>query len=299
MEQHSSSPGDPAFGIVNAESITEGIQNCHMSLEEARVRLMPLVKILLDEEDNGPPTQGHHKDYSDGKIVQEFLECIEQTFGSVDMLMVRLADSGLIPLDKYSNVQNQEEENVYLLMASNCISKASEFIGHHCLTLVEADSLHGSGPLDDLHGSNHGGEEVRIQPAMARLAELALRVFHIHATLVPYENNHHANEEDEEIITSSSIIDAYSQYQRRCLRTRSKPAISSVAELRRVASSQKCFVSDLLEAERRRQQLEVGDDNGDGDEDTGTVAISKGQPHAQAITVVLGETSSLIQPLAA
>jgi hypothetical protein len=102
-----------------------------------------------------------------------------------------------------------------------------------------------------------------------------------------------------------AIVEAYSQYKRRCLRTRSKPAISSLAELRRVASSQNCFVSDLLEAERKRQQLEVGldeegDDNEDGDGNNGMEGTAaRGQPHAQAITVVLGEASSLIQPLAA
>jgi len=298
------------------------LQSCQVSLEESRLRLTPMMKLLDadDDDDNGAAPNGsgnggsnahnaqlHHKAYTNGQIVHEFLECIEHVFGSIDVLMVRLADSGLISLDQ-SNKQkqnnNQEEESVYLLMASNFISKASEFIGQHCLTLLEADSFDGpAGPLDD-NGYTDGGEGVRIQPCMARLAELALRVAHIETTLEPSQNNNVDDENDEETITPLIIVEAYSQYQRRCLRTRSKPAISSIAELRRVASSQKKFVSDILEAERRRQQLEVGfDDEGDDNEDGGGNGMdgttARGQPHAQAITVVLGEASSLIQPLAA
>ncbi|KAL3777044.1 hypothetical protein ACHAW5_005033 [Stephanodiscus triporus] len=309
----SSTMGDPSFGIVNAESIVEGIQNCHMSLEESRVRLLSLMRLFDEDGADGPTHKSNtHRDrdgpsdYSDLQAVEEFSRCMDRTFGSVDVLTVRLADSGLIPLVKNENDRNRDEDNdnVYLLMASNCISKATKFICHHCLTLLEADSLHGSGPLDDRGTSNHG-EEVRIQPLMARLSELALRISHTHATLLPFDHSHN-DEDDPESITPKTIIEAYSQYQRRCLRTRSKPAISSVADLRRVASSQNCYVSDLLEAERRRQQLEVALDdecsgmvNGEGNGMDGTAAVSRGQPHAQAITVVLGEASSLIQPLAA
>mmetsp|Transcript_41288 Transcript_41288/g.75537 ORF Transcript_41288/g.75537 Transcript_41288/m.75537 type:complete len:261 (+) Transcript_41288:80-862(+) len=256
MDQLPPSEG-PAFGIVNAESIMDQLQSCQVSLEESRLRLTPMMKLLDadDDDDNGAAPNGsgnggsnahnaqlHHKAYTNGQIVHEFLECIEHVFGSIDVLMVRLADSGLISLDQ-SNKQkqnnNQEEESVYLLMASNFISKASEFIGQHCLTLLEADSFDGpAGPLDD-NGYTDGGEGVRIQPCMARLAELALRVAHIETTLEPSQNNNVDDENDEETITPLVIVEAYSQYQRRCLRTRSKPAISSIAELRRVASSQK------------------------------------------------------------
>jgi hypothetical protein len=310
MERHPS-PGDPYLGIVNADSIVEGIQNCHMSLEESRVRLLPLMR-LFDEDggDDGPTLNGRggegtlSSDYGDLRAVEEFSRCMDRTFGSVEVLMVRLADSGLIPLDERDSYRNRDEDNVFLLMASNCVSKATKFICHHCLTLLEADSLVVPGPIDD-HGTTDHGEGVRTQPLVARLTELALRVSQIHATLVPFHHNH-KDEHDSETITPQIIIEAYSQYQKRCLRARSKPTIASVAELRRVALSQNCYVSDLLEAERRRQQLEVALDDvcNDNDDDEGngidgTAALSLGQPHAQAITVVLGEASSLIQPLAA
>lgn len=310
MERHPC-PGDPSLGIVNAESIVEGIQNCHMSLEESRVRLMPLMR-LFDEDggDAGPTPNGRggesrpSSDYGDSRAVEDFSRCMDRTFGSVDLLMVRLADSGLIPLDEHDNDRNRDKDNVYLLMASNCVSKATIFICHHCLMLLEADSLDVPGPIDD-HGTTDHREGVRIQPLIARMTELALRVSQIHSTLVPFDHTDN-DEDDSETITPETIIDAYSQYQRRCLRARSKPTISSVAELRRVASSQNCYVSDLLEAERRRQQLEVAlndecndNDDGEGNGIDGAAAISQGQPHAQAITVVLGEASSLIQPLAA
>lgn len=294
----SSAPGDPSFGIVNAESIVEGIQNCHMVIEESRVRLLPLMKLL--DADNG----GHHSDYTDLHAVEDFSVCIDRTYESVDALMVRLADSGLVPIDNsVSNQTNrggESEDNVYLLMARNCITKAMKFICHHCLTLLEADSFECSGPLDDRQTTSiDNGEGVRVQPHLARLSELALRVSKINSSLFPCDNNH-IDKEELETITSQTIIEAYSQYQRRCLRTRSKPAISSVAELRRVAKSQNCNVSDILEAERQRQQHDVAlEADGEDSEIDDVAAISRGQPHAQAVTVILGEASSLIQPLAA
>eukprot|EP00970_Alexandrium_tamarense_P007010 scaffold1229_cov193-Alexandrium_tamarense.AAC.12 len=280
-------------------------------MEESRRRLMPLVALLEDDEDDTVP-----QDYTDGRIAQEFLQCIEGVFGAVDVLMMRLADAGMISLDSndahnhdHQTNSNGEEESVYLLMASNCISKARDFIARHFLKLVEADSISlPSGPLDD--NEVDAEEDIRIQPAMARLVELALRIVHIQSLVPASENSNHANynddDDDEEDVTCPTVlIEAYAQYQRRCLRARSKPAITFLAELRSVASSQKCFVSDILEEEHRRQQVESGLHDDDDDEhdnegdDGGGTNTSRGQPHSQAVTVVLGEASSLIQPLAA
>ena len=55
MERHPC-PGDPSLGIVNAESIVEGIQNFHMSLEESRVRLMPLMRLFDEDGGDAEPT---------------------------------------------------------------------------------------------------------------------------------------------------------------------------------------------------------------------------------------------------
>ena len=98
----SSTTGDPSFGIVNAESIVEGIQNCHMSLEESRVRLLPLMRLFDEDGADGPTHKKNNthrdrdgpSDYSDLQAVEEFSRCMDRTFGSVDVLMVRLADSG-------------------------------------------------------------------------------------------------------------------------------------------------------------------------------------------------------------
>ena len=331
MERQSSVPGDPSFGIVNVETITEGIQECYMAIEESRARLIPFMKIIDgDEADDGAnshSTNHHDLDVTSISMVKEFSECLHHTYASVDNLIMGLADGGLIPSENEKNKgtpsrtyhQHNHEENVYFLMASNCISKASQFIGRYCLALLEADSIEGSGgPIDDHESANveDANEGIRIQPCMARLTELALRAWTIHATLVQSSSDRNdkpdlnASEDDTEVnLSPQSINEAYAQYQRRCLRTRSKPAISVIADLRREATSQQCFVSDLLEAEMRRQQLEIGlyeegnDDHGDGHTngiDDGMAATApRGQPHAQCLTVILGEASSLIQPLAA
>ena len=293
-------PPSGPLGLMDPESITESIQNCHVSMEESRRRLMPLVS-LLDDDDDGNAIDGAADRFTDEYIVQEFTHCIEQTFGAVDKLVGCLADCGLITFNNQP-CTNGEESDVYLLMASNCIAKACEFITSHYMKLADGDSHESSGPLDDRPESDG---EVKIQACMARLAELTLRLIHMQTTLIPIDLNGRSNDEDNEFMSHEEIIEAYAEYQRRCLRSRSKPSITSLAELRRVASGQNCFVSDIVEQERLRQQLESGlhvSDENDGEDDlaaNGVGNVSRGQPHAQSVTMILGEASSLIQPLAA
>ncbi|KAL7467391.1 hypothetical protein ACHAXS_007626 [Conticribra weissflogii] len=329
-------------GIVGAETLMESIQNCHVSIEESRRRLLPLLT-LLEEHDGNPKNSNslQYADFTDGQIAHEILDFTESAFASTDTLMIRLGDSGLISMESHcdgnsnvvrENVLTGDDQSVYLLMASNCIAKAFEFITGNFFKLAEADSVSsfnsGSGPFDDstssiAEGVNEG-EEFKIQPCMARLAELALRMINIQSLLppsiIPPTRVHHlknhdddsGDEEDTEV-TFTSISHTYAQYQRRCLRSRSKQVISNLVELRRLAQSQNCFVSDILEEERKRQQLELtggailddddlngGHDGHGGLDGYGADTVTqREQPHAQTITVILGEASSLIQPLAA
>mmetsp|Transcript_2191 Transcript_2191/g.4784 ORF Transcript_2191/g.4784 Transcript_2191/m.4784 type:complete len:876 (-) Transcript_2191:40-2667(-) len=294
--EHETTPCHP----IGVESIMEKIQHLQVTIEESRRYLLPYVKVLEDEDNallssSAPSNDG--RDYSDALIAEESLHCLEECYTSVNVLVNQLADSGLINLEQSNTVHlNSEEENVYLLMAANCIGKA-DFVGQHFVKLAEADSLtNESGPIDDVVGV----ENKVVQPCMARMAELSLRVAQLQTTIIPSEmSSTYDGNDDEEDITPESIIDAYSHYQRRCLRSRSKPAISSLAELRQLATSQNCFVSDILEEDRRRQQYEIEINNDDGNGQVDETTTARAQPHAQAITVLLGEASSLIQPLAA
>ena len=288
MDHHQEQEPSPCHPI-GVESIMEKIQSLQVTIEESRRYLLPYVKVLEDGSSSALSNDG--RDYSDVGIMEESLHCLEECYTSVNVLVNQLADSGLINLEQSAFVQNSEEENVYLLMAANCIGKA-DFLGQHFLNLADADSVtNESGPIDDIVG----GESKVVQPCMARMAELSLRVAHLQATMKMTRDEH----DDEEDITADSIIEAYGQYQRRCLRSRSKPAISSIVELRQLATSQNCFVSDILEEDRRRRQYEIDINNDDGNGQADETATSRAQPHAQAITVLLGEASSLIQPLAA
>lgn len=290
----------PPPSVANAESIVNGIQQCQLAMEESRLSLRPIMAIM---EEQLQADDDKIKDYSDGKIVQDCLGAVERIFGSIGVLISRLADGGLILLDDQGNPQGESSkdnrDDVYLLMASNCIAKASGFIGHQCFTLLEGDSMIDDGPLDD-YTRGHGEEEhhsLPVQPCMARLTELTLRILQTEMTIVAPGNC------SSEEISFSSLIEAYADYQRRCVRTRSKPSITSLAELRRIAASQGCYVSDILDEERRRQQFDTGihlgdDDNGE-DSESCEGGTARGQPHAQAMTVILGEASSLMQPLAA
>lgn len=279
---------------IGVESIMEKIQSLQVTIEESRRYLLPYVKVLEDHGDNGsssaPSNDG--RDYSDVGIAEESLHCLEECYTAVNVLVNQLADSGLINLEQSNGIQKSEEENVYLLMAANSIGKA-DFLGQHFLNLADADSVtNESGPIDDIVG----GENKVVQPCMARMAEISVRVAHLQATMKMTRDEHDDGGED---ITIDSIIEAYGEYQRRCLRSRSKPAISSIVELRQLATSQNCFVSDILEEDRRRRQYEIDINNDDGNGQADETTTSRAQPHAQAITVLLGEASSLIQPLAA
>ena len=290
----------PYPSAANAESIVDGIQQCQLAMEESRLSLRPIMATM--EADEQLPAD-ETKDYSDGKIAHDCLGAVEHIFGSIGVLISRLADGGLISLDEQGNPQGESSkhnrDDVYLLMASNCITKAAGFVGHHCFTLLEGDSMIDDGPLDD-YTNGHGQEEhsLPVQPCMARLAELTLRILHIEATIVASDNG------SSKEFSPESLIEAYADYQRRCVRTRSKSSITSLAELRRIATNQGCHVSDILDEERRRQQFDADlhseDDENDEDPTEGCEGgTARRQPHAQAITVILGEASSLMQPLAA
>eukprot|EP00986_Skeletonema_menzelii_P011315 scaffold5803_cov156-Skeletonema_menzelii.AAC.13 len=215
MDHEEPSPCNPIIGL---ESIMEKIQNLQVTIEESRRYLLPYVRVLEDENNGSSSALSNDdRDYSDVGIAEESLHCLEECYTAVNVLVNQLADSGLIDLEQSNSVQlNSEEENVYLLMAANCISKA-DFIGQHFLTLSEADSItNDSGPIDDIVG----GENKIVQPY-------------------------------------------------------------------------------ILEEDRRRRQYEIEINNDDGNGQVDETTTSRAQPHAQAITVLLGEASSLIQPLAA
>ena len=289
----------PPPSVVNAESIVDGIQQCQLAMEESRLSLLPIMTIMEADDEQLPADR--IKDCSDGKIVHDCLAAVERIIGSFGVLLSRLADSGLILLDEQGNPQGESSkhnrDDVYLLMASNCIAKASGFVGHQCFTLLEGDSMIDDGPLDDYTKGGQGEEEhesLPVQPCMARLTELTLRILQTETTIVAAGNRSSGE------ISATSLIEAYADYQRRCVRARSKSSITSLAELRRIATSQGCHVSDILDEERMRQQFDTGIHSEDDDnEEGGEGGTTRGQPHAQAITVILGEASSLMQPLAA
>jgi len=98
---------------------------------------------------------------------------------------------------------------------------------------------------------------------------------------------------------AETIAARYTRYQVKTLRSRSKAAIANVVRIRDLAKERGCPLTDLIRPSDSDGADDVGYDGEDGED--GMTAEEKklaSQPHGQTITVILGEASSLIHPLA-
>ena len=123
------------------------------------------------------------------------------------------------------------------------------------------------------------------QAAVARVVELNLALC--------YKGGTEVTEKVEDIAAR------YAKYQVKMLRLRSKPAITNVARIRELAKERGCPLTDLI----RPSDNDEEDDAGYGEEDGDNAMTTEekklvSQPHGQTVTVILGEASSLIHPLA-
>lgn len=176
-----------------------------------------------------------------------------------------------------------DEDNLFNAMRKSCIDKASQF----CCDLLTL--ILNSGSEDKVNTKSSSRQDtcnkmplvdggMECQQAIASVIEISFRMFS--------EKQHMTGSESEECNNMSSFTDQYSNYQRAVLRFRSKPSIANLANLRKIAKVQSLTVFEYLDS---TMQHENNQSEGDNDKDKWA--------HANTITVILGEASSLIHPL--
>lgn len=182
-------------------------------------------------------------------------------------------------LDFIPFTTDDDGENLFEAMRKSCIEKASQF----CCDLLNV--VLNSGPEEKVptksskretdHKTSLIDDGMECQQAIASMMENSFRIF----------SEQHTTE-SEECSYMSIFTDKYSKYQRAVLRHRSKPPIANLANMRKIAKVQSLTVYDYLESTMQQES-----DRSDSDTDKDKWA------HANTITVILGEASSLIHPL--
>lgn len=161
-----------------------------------------------------------------------------------------------------------DDECVFSAMLKNCTKKAID-LSFDMLTFILHDGSNDDAKMPIVD------DGLECQQAIANMIEIAFRICYEERIVDPGECN-----------VISSITEKYNSYQRAVLRQRSKPSISNLANLRKIAKVQNVTIDEFLDSTMERDTH-------------GTQAESDREkwPHANAITVILGEASSLIHPL--
>ena len=118
-------------------------------------------------------------------------------------------------------------------------------------------------------------------------------------------NIHHTNIKIKKELLE--IKQRYVSYQRALLRCRSKPSIENIAQIRKFAKQSQLFVSEYIHQTNVHSNNNNHNDDDDDDENQHQQSNNEmdqeeynryhNQPYAHAITVILGEASSLLHPL--
>jgi hypothetical protein len=177
-----------------------------------------------------------------------------------------------------------DNDHVYVSMADNCKLKASELCTAVMNLMTHTENANAT--IDD---------GLECQQAIAQIMEITIRLS-LECIFTNPMDTHNDNNNDN---NANALQDAtrnfaqrYSEYQRILLRNRSKPSIAVLANIRKVAALQSISVVDYIESSLEHEQTHEEHDHlqSQGHD------VEK-RPHANAITVILGEASSLIHPL--
>ena len=213
----------------------------------------------------------------------------------------------IIPLSNGNNKAAIEVGNeVWIAMVDNCKLKACQLAKELCLYVTS------TAPPGSNSGNNGGIVNIRTtlidhngmesQAAIAQIVELTMRlIVENHASVSDHEHDKGVEDEIQE------IRQRYTAYQRALLRIRSKPAIENIAQIRKYAKQSQLFVSEYINQITTMDQSHNDDDDNVNNPsnlgqqqhvmDQEELNRYKKQPYAHAVTVILGETSSLLHPL--
>lgn len=195
--------------------------------------------------------------------------------------------------------ESDDGDDARRVMAEHLASKAAD-VALAALIYVAAGAGSGGGGSSSSDAAPDFGPDG--QAVVARIAELALRLRLLvgppllPAGASPREDDGAAPAETTTTTAAAAVADAYASYQRRVLRSRSKPSIASLAATRRAARDRGASFASLLSEDLPPSSSDDGGAADDADDDD--EGRWRRRPHSRAATVVLGEASSLIHPLA-
>ena len=250
----------------------EVIQSFHINLEETRQA------ILIRYRKYGIQSQ---------EEVQHIQQAVEGVYHSVQHLW----DAIPLPTSTTTGGSALSSESdafdVHTIMVESCVGKATILMNELWDLVTRPPKTKGRAVAILDFGTES-------QASIARVLELTLRL-----TLesIAVELKHGTLQSQGEEEKTYTLTQMYTAYQRQLLRSRSKPSIAHVAEIRKLATEQQMTVAELVHAavlnDQGADEHEASNLEGPSDEEL----EERKRPHATAITVILGEASSLIHPL--
>ena len=278
--EHSAAMMQEATGVAPTETFENGVTHLLMMMEELR-RSCESTKMNNSGNDKSGATPTGKNDTNDSTVFLPVLDWRFETENIVERLdfLIRKA------LDDPGDAVKRDLYN-------HCQQKASEVVR---LVLTTVGSLSSAKMVwDGDAGDSSGGDPTDGQAAVARIAELCIVV---HCMLLPADDNNDdaeggprlsVQQEQERQQGVSTVIKAYSEYQKQILRQRVKPSIAYLAQWRKsLQSSNERFHRNGSSG----PVVVVEEDDDDDDEQ------NSGRPHSNAITAILGQSSALVHPL--
>lgn len=284
------------------------IESFHINLEETRN------KIIYHAQSN----------FQSGTGLQECHRSLSTVYRDVQHLF------DAIPLE----VSNSSNE-VWYAMIENCKLKASQLAIDLCTYVTSTSQPPPPPPSSDDNNNGSGNESraisrsntsnsvirtylidqngIESQSAIAQIVELTIRlIVESQTPIIKLDEASEATAKvtakamDEQKQEISKITQRYTAYQRSLLRHRSKPSIENIAQIRRYAKQSRLYVSEYIFQTTPQHDDEEDDDEHDHNDEhpNGNEPLDREeykryckQPYAHAITVILGEASSLLHPL--
>ena len=250
------------------------------------------------------------------QAVEEIYHFVQRLWDAIPLPTVATATSSISTNSDGAAAFESDEFNVHAIMVESCVGKATSLARELLELLTSTKQPKPKPALNKKRTVSSSSSLVDFgtvsQASIARVLELTLRLTFESmaaetkraASAVQESCPSTTTNEEAEEVTIHNLTQLYTAYQRQLLRSRSKPSIAHVAEIRKLAVEQQMSVAELVQ-EAILNDLSVTEENDEGapahhqqqQQPNREEQQERKRPHATAITVILGESSSLIHPL--
>ena len=292
------------------------IENFHINLEETRNKITHHAQTNFQSETS--VQECHH-------LLSTVYHDVQRLFDAMPLPLVgqvgRSVNGEATTTTSSTHTQSNE---VWYAMIENCKLKASQLAMELCKYVTSTS------PASSIHNMSNNGDHVALlrtslidqnngiesQTAIAQIVELTIRLIVEYHTPILEDQDSNDSNDSKVMVTQQQrnndiqeMIKRYTSYQRSLLRHRSKPSIENIAQIRKYAKQSQLCVSDYIYQTTPQHY----DDNDDDDDNNDVTKNNENdpqkvldreeyqryckQPYAHAVTVILGEASSLLHPL--